>query len=647
MGSDMNEGKFPKKIAGMIEASKSVKTSERRLWNLTARFLEGRQWLSYDRRTSEHVTSRLSGEGQTRVTINLLINMYRNVLSRLALSYPSIAVLPPSPSNEDIIKAKACEMALRYYWQADEMKPKLQNLVQMLLQFGTGALYSFYDPAKKRVSTEVYRPHDIFFEPAVIDPSDSQWIALRRFVTKAALKKAFPKDKKEIEEAAGPTDDTYGVVSTGSSMAPPKNRVELFEIHWRDGRHAIVLGSHYLHKGMRGMEEFPIQIVRYTEVDRRLWGISFLAPLLDLQLLYNRARSQMIQNVELMGNPKWLIPKTAGVASNSITSRAGEKIYYNAASPRPEQVMPAPLPEYVTQNIVRIQSEMMDVSGVHSVTLGKRAVGITSGKGMDVLTERDTSQLQITQEYIERAVARTARCALALMQKHYTEPRMMAMFDQYGKPVYNAIKSTELLGTPDVHIEAGSLFRDEAQDRDMKIMQLMEAGLIEKDEALDELSFRTGNRRISEKVQSMAHARDMLNVILGGGMIEIFANDDIDSFKQIFSEFMKTAQFYEIPPEKQNYIRDVLVSIATAGAPFEDYINAMNTAKVFPRATAPEGGRANVAANVTSPSSGQGQAQVRQAQAAESSRAGSMASAEHQLTNRSEAQIGSRRSGPG
>ena len=642
----MAEDKFPQKIAGMIESSKTEKTAERRLWNLTARFLEGRQWLNYDRSASQYMTSRLTGEGQQRVTINLLINMYRNVLSRLTLSYPSIAVLPPTPSNDDIIKAKACEMAIRYYWHAGEMKTKLQNLVQVLLQFGTAALYSFYDPAKNRVRTEVYRPHDIFFEPAVIDPSDSQWIALRRFVTKAALKNSFPNDAKEIEEAAGPTDDTYGVVSTGTSVGPPKNRVELFEIHWRDGRHAIVLGSHYLHKGSRGIEEYPIQIVRYTEVDRRLWGISFLAPLLDLQLLYNRARSQMIQNVELMGNPKWLIPKTAGVSSSSITSRAGEKIYYNAASPPPSQVMPAPLPEYVTQNIVRIQSEMMDVSGVHSVTLGKRAVGITSGKGMDVLTERDTSQLQITQEYIERAVSRTARCVLALMQKHYTEPRMMAMFDQYGQAIYHAIRSTDLLGTPDVHIEAGSLFRDEAQDRDLKVMQLLEAGLIEKDEALDELSFRTGNRRISEKIQSLSHARDMLNVILGGGMIEIFANDDIGAFKQIFSEFMKTAQFYEIPPGKQNYIRDVLVSVATAGAPFEDYINAMNTAKVFPRITAPEGGRANVASNIMSPSSGNAQAQVRQAQAAQSTKSGSMAAAEHKLSNRSEAMIGSRRSGP-
>jgi ribosomal protein L10 len=139
----------------------------------------------------------------------------------------------------------------------------------------------------------------------------------------------------------------------------------------------------------------------------------------------------------------------------------------------------------------------------------------------------------------------------------------------------------------------------------------------------------------------------MLNVIIGGGMIEIFANDDIGSFKQIFSEFMKTSAFYDLPPEMQNYIRDVLVSIATAGAPFEDYMAAMNNAKVFPRVTAMGADRGQVAGSAMAPNSANSQAQVRSEQAAQMSRTGSVAAAEHQLTNRSEAQIGSRRSGPG
>ena len=98
--------KFPQNIRGLIAESKNEKKTEKRLWDLSLKFVEGRQWLSYDKRISQFITSNLQTDGQSRVTVNLLINIYRNVLSRLALSYPSIAVMPATPSAEDILKAK-------------------------------------------------------------------------------------------------------------------------------------------------------------------------------------------------------------------------------------------------------------------------------------------------------------------------------------------------------------------------------------------------------------------------------------------------------------------------------------------------------------------------------------------------------------
>ena len=371
--------KFPQNIRGLIAESKNEKKTEKRLWDLSLKFVEGRQWLSYDKRISQFITSNLQTDGQSRVTVNLLINIYRNVLSRLALSYPSIAVMPATPSAEDILKAKTSEMALQYYWHRDDMKHKLEQLVKWLLTTGTAATHTFYDSSEKRILTEVYGAYDIFFERAVISPSDSQWIALRTYATKSELKRVYPEHAEAIQQTSISDEDNYGLISSGTTNEPPKDRVELFEIYWRDGRHAIVVGGIYLHKGKWTTKTFPVQIYRYTEVPRRLWGISMLAPALDLQMLYNRARSQVIHNVELMGNPKWLVPKTAGINTHSLTSKPGEKVFYNPAGGAPQQVAAAPLPGYMLDNISRIQSEMMDTIGIHSVTLGKRAVGVTSG----------------------------------------------------------------------------------------------------------------------------------------------------------------------------------------------------------------------------------------------------------------------------
>ena len=635
---------FPQNIKGLLDESRRDKVAVRRAWNLSLKFLEGRQWLSYDKRLSSYITSKTS-EGSSRVTVNLLLNIYRNVLSRLALAYPSAVVLPASPSYEDIIKAKSSETALRYYWHKDEVKHTIEELIKWLLTTGTGALHTFYDPGLECVRTEAVGAYDIFFEPSVIDPGDSRWVGLRSYVDRGDLKDAYPGKAKEIEGAPSPQESDYGQISSAPNEGPPKDRVEVFDIYWRDGRHAIVAGSTYLFKQKKMPNKtFPVQVVRYTEVPRRLWGKGLIEPLVDLQMLYNRARSQVIHNVEMMGNPKWLVPKTAGVSTHAITSKPGEKIYYNAAGGAPQQVAAAPLPSYIADNITRLQAEMGDVAGLHSVSLGKRAVGVTSGKAIQALAGHDTSQLQISQALIERGTTGMARCVLELMKEFYTEAKMMSMLDQYGRVTFAAIQSTDIVDTPEVFIETGSLFRDEAQDRDAKVMELAQAGMITPQDALQEMSFRTGNAFVSEKVQAMAHARDMLDAARLGASVEVFMSDDIGSFQKVFGEFMQTEEFYLLDQERQDYLRDVLLSIESAGQPEETYRTLLSANKVFPRSQPPTLDPQTMAANIAAPASQGAQQQIVKEQSAAATRAGSMAESERLLTGRSEALVGR---GPG
>ena len=63
---------FPQNIGGMIGDSKNEKKTEKRLWDLSLKFVEGRQWLSYDKRVSQFITANLQADGQSRVTVNLL-----------------------------------------------------------------------------------------------------------------------------------------------------------------------------------------------------------------------------------------------------------------------------------------------------------------------------------------------------------------------------------------------------------------------------------------------------------------------------------------------------------------------------------------------------------------------------------------------
>ena len=181
------------------------------------------------------------------------------------------------------------------------------------------------------------------------------------------------------------------------------------------------------------------------------------------------------------------------------------------------------------------------------------------------------------------AAAKLAETTLMLMKQFYDQPKMMRMMDQAGQVIFNELDATNLTEDPEVFIEAGSLFRNEALDRDAKVLELLQLGLIEKDQALQEISFRTGNAFLSEKIMAMSHARDMLEAVVAGDSIEIFSSDDIKVFIKVFNDFMRTPEFYVLPEERQNYIADIFAALTTEDQGPEAYAEALAKRKVWPR----------------------------------------------------------------
>ena len=570
----------PSKLKQDIDSFNQDKLGFVRIWDLCLLFLQGRQQIVYDRTSGDLRRARV--DGQT-VTINLILNMYRNLQSRLEVAYPGTTVLPSSPGAEDIIKAKTAEAALQYYWQEQRMSEVYSDLLGWILSCGSGALYTRYNG--KNVTTEVVTPYNLYFEPGITGFDESNWVAVAKLVNREDLVEAYP-DKKELIEKAASSPRGKDQKRSFYGLYPTKDlqdRLEVFEVYFRNGKRKILLESDYIYESEWVGETFPIQFVRYSKIPGRLWGVGAIEPLLEIQIAYNKVRSQVIDNAELIGNPKWLVPKTAGIGPNSLTSRKGEKVYYNPAGGAPTAVTPPSLPGFVLQNASQLASEMMDVSGLHATSLGKRAVGVTSGKAIEALSARDNTQLQATQNDLERSTEKMGKVILTLMRQYYTEGKMMRMLDAMGQVVFKYLKSTDLEEDPEIFIEAGSLFRNEKQDRDQKILDLLQLGLLDKETALRELKFGTGNTYVSERLQAMAHANDMLVAAATGHQIEVFATDDLRAFREVFGEYIRSSEYYELPVERQAYIRDIFVSIITADSPDKDAAEAHFKRTVFPR----------------------------------------------------------------
>jgi len=577
-----------KDVISKVADSKTAKNTEEKVWDLNQRFIQGQQNISYDRNLQSYVNRK---EVTNVPVINQLLPLYRTVLSRLAASYPGVVVLPASPSKEDITKAQASEAALRYYWKSEDIACVINKCIEYLLLFGNAGLLSYYDPDADKVCTKPISPFDIFYESGLGNVEDARWVAIRQFYDKDELSEAYPEHKEIIEadtEGKGsPFTQQNNTYSNSVDYIPP-GKVEVFEVYLKNGKYGFLLKDEFIFEGEMPNKVWPFQHLKFTDIPNRLWGLSMITPLIEIQSYYNRARGQILQNVELMANPKWLIPKSSGVAPNAITKRSGEKIFFNPAGGKPEQISAAPIPSYVIDNIRQLQSEIMDVAGIHSTTLGKRAVGVISGKAIEKLSANDVSALQTTQDSIERGCGAMAKAVLSLMKEYYKKPKMYRMLDNLGRVIFHEVHDTNIVNDPEIHIEAGSLFHDKAQDRETRIMAMFEAGLLEKEEALKELTYRTGNAFIIEQLEGRAHARDMLDAVRAGAAIEVFSTDNLKSFAEVFNEFSKTRDFYDLDEERQDYVRDILIAVSAPPGPEGDEVAeaARKNMKVFPRSSA-------------------------------------------------------------
>ena len=598
---------FIKNIKSKIEDAKLSKVVEEKQWNLNLRFLEGNQHQSQDNNLA---TLNIGKRSNNLPTINLLLPLYRNLVSRLVSAYPGVVVMPASPSQDDIVKAQSSEAALRYYWAEEDMSDIVNQIVQWIVPCGNVLIHTYYDPDRNKICPEIIKPFDFFYEKGIVELKDSRWVAIRRFYEKEDLIEEYPDKEKEIEEyASKDVDDSntssgfnssVAISMEGSNYIPP-GKLEIFEVYDKKGNRGVVLDDIWLFEGKTPNNVYPVQHIKWTEIRNRVWGISLLTPLLELQSYYNRARGQILQNTEMMANPKWLVPKGSGLTPSSITNRAGEKIIYNPAVGAPQQVSAAAIPSYVIDNIRQLQSEIMDVSGIHGSTLGKRSIGILSGKAIQEMTSSDLSTLQMTQTGIEKACQEMAKIVLVYMKAYYNEERMYKMLDNMGRVVFRSIKSEDIVDVPEIFIQANTLFQADAADREARAVQLFQLGLIDKQQALSEIEFRTSNAFMIEALQGIAHASEMLDAVKQGAAIEVFATDDIESFNKVFGEFVRSDAYYELPQERQDYIRDIVVSLATANQQNGDQMAAEmeRKMKVFPR-QAPQ---LEVVASQTSPMS--------------------------------------------
>ena len=546
--------KMPPDMLSRMQAARQYRSSLVPMWDASFEFLRGNQRISSGP-TGGRIGSLLGSE-RTRAISNRLLPIYRSTVASLAAQFPRFAVNSSSPSYDDMIKRIACDQCLNAWWRINRMEHKWRNVVQWLSPGGNAALWTYYDSVEEKVCTEVVGCYDIIWEAEAISTDEADWCAVRRIMTRKDAIEYWPDHKEFLKDL--PSTST---IDDNERDCLPHDRLELWWVYFKDGRCGVWTGaggnarteskSQWIEQSETPESIFPVAFMRWTPVADRLYGMSQLFPLLDMQVQYNLYRNFMLESVKLMTNPIWMIPKQANVNMNQITNRPGQAVFYNGNSLAPSRLPGPSLNSDVYEVQNRQLMEMEDVGGIHNISMGKRAPGVTANVSMQTLIQQDSMGLAVTMHEMSRAMEESAVHALVMWKAYMPKKKSVAILDPtFGVTVTKELDKTNLIDAPEIEVEAGSLFAMNAKERDAQVMQLAQLGVIPPQDVLKHLSFTLDEKAELEKMQMLSHAQDLLEAILSGHTIQIVEEPAIMvAIRNVFGEFIRSPAYYDKKPE--------------------------------------------------------------------------------------------------
>lgn len=370
---------------------------------------------------------------------------------------------------------------------------------------GEGLTDLVVEPSGEIVVT-VVPPHEVYPEPGATTWEDMRWCFRVRAFPVEDLRARYPEHADAIREDSEAVLQDFSFlipsadpsVSAGELAADVGRRgMALLKEYFEkpspsapNGRHAILIGDTEIECHDRlpyDHKRIPLVKFDFITFPGRFWGGSVIEHLIPLQREWNRVRSMLIENRNVMSRPKLLVPTTAGIPDDVWTSEPGEKVYFNPAGGRPEPWVPPPIPGYVLNELQQTEADMMEIASYHWATRGINPPGVRTAAGLAMLQEADDTPLGPVLQWNEASWREVGEQILELAKQFYTEPRLIHL--KVGNEAETVEFSREQLrGRYRVRVASGSSLPMSRAARIQFALEMLDRG-----------AFRTPQGRIDEQ----------------------------------------------------------------------------------------------------------------------------------------------------
>lgn len=602
-------------VGGMWDTRRQRRSWIERQWYINIAFYLGHQWLEWDESRGQ-LYRPSAPPWRVRLTANLVQGITRKIVSTIMRQKPIWSVMPATGDQDDIVAARVNEKTLKYYWGILACDPKFNDALNWMSTTGLGIWRLHWDPnkasemvldesdvedvnlkgrlkdlqktGKNRINlgeadVEVKSPFEIDPDPWARSFEEVQWVMETTRRPIQWLKDRYPKTsddlqpedvdelnffERRIADLAGPNSATFS--GGRHSLAGVRGQQDMINVHevwglpfgkFPRGIYTVVAGDsvHDVRANQfRGNGEVALPYMWYEEikVPGRLWPTCALEQAISLQAEYNRGRSQVIENRNQMGRPKWLVPKGANLGDYALTSEPGEVVEHTFGH-APIAWTPPPLPPYVLRTLELARLDIQDVAQIHDVTQGKQPGSVRSGTAINALQEQDLSVLAPTMQGIEFQLKKFGSMLLELLSRKVKEPRLLKItgknelydvFQFTGSDLTGKNKDKTGVNYFDVRVNLGTQLPLTPDGRRQFISELAQAGILDtqadKRRILELLELGSEEPLYDEARLDIANQRQENRIMLDKEIpMEVRTYDDDLIHLEVIDNFQKTPDY--------------------------------------------------------------------------------------------------------
>lgn len=466
---------------------------------------------------------------RVRMVTNKIRVMVRTEISKLTSNRPIPIVVPATTEDEDYAAARAGEQILKSEFTRSEFDQVVRSWVWWGSVTGSAFMKSYWDPSQEYSSTlvpDMTQPPGPDGQPQMKEEPQYGCIKVERIspfhifipdLLEEDLQKqpyvchAMTKDPLWVKRTYGinvnpTTTSTHDILEQSflnlmGHADQKKDSVLVLEYWIKPGGHpdfpqggllTVVDDTVVQHIGFDDGKGIPVPhkeypFYKYTGIPTgQFYGESMIVDLISLQKEYNRTSSQIIEAKNMAAKPKLLAP-LGSINPKQITTEPGQAILYTQGYERPSQLDLPQLPQYVLEELNRLQNDMDDISGQHEITRGNTPSQVTAATAISYLQEQDDSKLAYQIAGVEHAISKLGTHYLKMVARYWDTPRLVRTVGRDGLFEAQMWQGNDLRGNTDVQVLAGSALPHSRAAKQAFVMDLMKLGLVPPEQGLEML----------------------------------------------------------------------------------------------------------------------------------------------------------------